>query len=334
MFTKVYSKIKKFMKDNYKELLIYLILLLLLTFRLPYYIYIGGGLIDLDKRIELKSNEKGSYNLAYVREMHATIPTYLLSFLIKTWNLESVDEYKYDKNESIKDIEKREKLYLEEANNNAIINAYKLAGKYINIKDSSYKVIYIDPKSDTDIKIGDKLISVNDVSIKNNTEYKEYLNKLSLDDNLKVKVERNNKEIDCYAKLRKLNKEKVIGLYLVNMFDYEIEPKLNLNFKWNESGPSGGFMLSLAIYDRLVSEDLTKGRKIVGTGTIDINGNVGEIGGVKYKLMGAESNNADIFFVPKNNYQEAIDTKKKFNYKIKVISVDTLQDAINYLENN
>ena len=152
--------------------------------------------------------------------------------------------------------------------------------------------------------------------------------------NLSVKVERNGKIIDCYAKLIEFNGEKAIGLYLVNIYDYEIIPKINLNFKSNESGPSGGFMLSLAIYDRLVNDDLTKGRKIVGTGTIDINGKVGEIGGVKYKLMGAVSNNADIFFVPKENYEEAIKIKKEYNYKINIVSVETLEDAINYLKDN
>lgn len=71
---------------------------------------------------------------------------------------------------------------------------------------------------------------------------------------------------------------------------------------------------------------------INGAGTIDIDSNVGEIGGVKYKLMGAFSNKADIFFVPKDNYEEAVKVKKKFNYKIKVVSVDTFEDAINYLK--
>lgn len=334
MFTKIYDSIKNFIKDNYKELIFFIVLLIVLTFRLPYYIYIGGGTIDLEKRIELESNEKGSYNLAYVKQINATIPTYLLSLIIDKWDTEKVSSYKISDSETAKDIDKREKLYLEEANSNAIINAYTLAGKKVDIKSNEYKVIYVDPESDTDIKIGDTLVSVNGVSVSNNQEYHEYLDTLKVGDNLDVKVLRNKKEVSCYAKLKEINDEKVIGLYLVNVYDFEVEPEIELKFKWNESGPSGGFMLALAIYDRLIPEDLTKGRKIVGTGTINSEGKVGEIGGVKYKLMGAVKNKADIFFVPKDNYQEAIDTKKKYNYNIEVISVDTLQDAITYLEEN
>ena len=80
---------------------------------------------------------------------------------------------------------------------------------------------------------------------------------------------------------------------------YDINREIKMDFSKSEGGPSGGFMMSLAIYSKLV-EDLTDGRKIVGTGTIDSNGNVGEIGGVKYKIMGAVKNKADVFFVPEN----------------------------------
>ncbi len=334
MFNKIYEKIKKFIKENYKEILIYLVLLIVLTYHLPYYIFVGGGTIDLEKRIELKSNEEGSYNLAYVKQINATIPTYLLSFILPKWELEKVSSYTVDDSETLSDVNNRERLYLEEANSNAIINAYKLAGKKIDIKSNDYKVIYVSEDSDTNIKIGDTLVSVNGVSLNNNTEYKEYLSTLKVGEKLDVKVKRNDKEVNCYAKLIEVDNEKVIGLYLVNIYDYEVEPEIELKFKSNESGPSGGFMLSLAIYDRLISEDLTKGRKIVGTGTIDAVGNVGEIGGVKYKLMGAVHDKADIFFVPKENYQEAIDTKKKYNYKINVVKVEKLEDAIKYLQEN
>ena len=332
MITKVYENIKKFIIENYKSIIIYLIIFVICIIRLPYFIYISGGTIDLKKRIELNGLENGSYNLAYVKQIHATIPTYLLSYLIKSWDLESINDSKFDESESAKEIDKREKLYLEEANNNAIINAYKLANKKINIKNSSYKVIYISEESETNIEIGDELISVNNIKITNNKEYKEYLKTLNIGDKLKVVVKRNNNEIECYAKLKKIKNEKIIGLYLVNTYDYEVEPKIKLNFHSNESGPSGGFMLSLAIYDRLIDDDLAKGRKIVGTGTIDIDGNVGEIGGVKYKLMGAVKDKADIFFVPKDNYDEARKVKNEFNYNIKIVSVEKLKDAIDYLK--
>ena len=109
--------------------------------------------------------------------------------------------------------------------------------------------------------------------------------------------------------------------------------KITYNFKKRETGPSGGLTIALDIYNHLVEEDITKGYKIVGTGTIDKNGLVGEIGGVKYKLQGAVKDNADIFIVPKENYEEAITEKNKHNYKINIISVSTFDEAIEKLKN-
>ena len=129
-----------------------------------------------------------------------------------------------------------------------------------------------------------------------------------------------------------IDNEKKAGLYLIKLFDYDTEKQVKLKFKDSEGGPSGGFMTSLAIYTKLTNIDLLKGRKIVGTGTIDSNGLVGEIGGVKYKLKGAVKNNADIFFVPEGNYDEAVKIKKEKNYSIEIVKVKRLHDAIEYLE--
>ena len=93
-------------------------------------------------------------------------------------------------------------------------------------------------------------------------------------------------------------------------------------------------MEALDIYNKITKKDLTKGFKIAGTGEIDKDGNIGTIGGVKYKLLGAEKSNADIFLVPKGeNYKTCLKVKKEKNLKIKVVSVSTLKEAISVLEN-
>ena len=65
-----------------------------------------------------------------------------------------------------------------------------------------------------------------------------------------------------------------------------------------------------------------------------MEGNVGEIGGIKYKIMGAVKNKMDIILVPSANYKEAMKVKKEKNYKIKIVEVKTFQDAIKYLKEN
>ena len=89
----------------------------------------------------------------------------------------------------------------------------------------------------------------------------------------------------------------------------------------------------MSIYDSLVKEDITNGLTIVGTGTIDLEGNIGSIGGVEYKLKSAVKNDADLFIVPNDeNYKEALKIKEENNYDIEILGVSTFDEVINYLE--
>lgn len=76
-------------------------------------------------------------------------------------------------------------------------------------------------------------------------------------------------------------------MVVVTDYDYDLDPAITLKFKQSESGSSGGMMLTLSIYENITSEDLIKGKSIAGTGTIEKDGTIGEIGGVKYKIIGA-----------------------------------------------
>ena len=116
------------------------------------------------------------------------------------------------------------------------------------------------------------------------------------------------------------------------MDTYKTDPKVNIKFKSSESGPSGGLITTLEIYNQLTKKDITKGRKIAGTGTIESDGSIGEIGGVEYKILGASEDKVDLFLVPEGNYKDALKYKKKHNLKIKLIKVKNIEDALNKLK--
>ena len=333
MINKIYEKIITFIKEEYKYIIFLSIILFLGFFHLPYNIYVGGGIINLEKRLEVENETEtnGSLNLAYVKTIRATIPTYLLSYAFD-WERESIEATKLDENDNVKDIWLREQLYLEEANSNAIISAFKLSEDDIIINKELLKVLYIDKDSDTDLKTGDIIVKINDITLKEFSDIKEIIKDNNIGDKISVTYLRDDKEYNGYFILREIDGEKKAGLYLIKLYDYETKRQVKLKFNSSEGGPSGGFITSLAIYSRLINEDIIKGRKIVGTGTIDVNGNIGEIGGVKYKLAGAVKNKADIFFVPEGNYIEALKVKEEKGYDIDLVMVKTLSDAINYLE--
>jgi PDZ domain-containing protein len=94
-------------------------------------------------------------------------------------------------------------------------------------------------------------------------------------------------------------------------------------------GPSAGLMLALGIIDKLKPEDLTGGRIIAGTGTIDPAGTVGPIGGVPQKIIGAKNAGATIFLTPKANCAEAVANAKP---GLELVEVDTLDTALAALD--
>lgn len=96
----------------------------------------------------------------------------------------------------------------------------------------------------------------------------------------------------------------------------------------NIGGPSAGMMFTLEIINQLTEQDLTGGERIAGTGTIDRDGRVGGIGGVKQKVYGAIDAGAAVVLVPASNYDDALEAADD---KIVVVRVETIDDALAYL---
>jgi PDZ domain-containing protein len=93
-------------------------------------------------------------------------------------------------------------------------------------------------------------------------------------------------------------------------------------------GPSAGLMLTLGILDLVGDDDLTAGAVIAGTGTIDVDGKVGPIGGIPLKMVAAQEIGAELFLVPEGNCAEAAAAADP---GFPLAKVGTLDDALDAL---
>ena len=305
---------------------------MLFMIELPYSIYTPGGAVNLNERIIIDDeyDTKGSFNMAYVSMVKGSIPFILMSKVFPDWDIVRKEDITIE-NESMDELLAREKLYMQESIDNAVINAYKKAGKEISITKYNNNISYIASNAKTDLKIGDNIINVNGVDINSFTDLKNIIEGLEENTKVKIKIIRNNKEKEAYAITYKTEDGIKIGVSLITTYEYCTNQDVDVKSKSSEAGSSGGLMMSLTIYNKLVEEDITKGKKIVGTGTIDVDGNVGVIGGVKYKLIGAVKNKADIFICPEDNYEEAISVAKEKGYNIKIISAKSFDEVLTKL---
>ncbi len=93
-------------------------------------------------------------------------------------------------------------------------------------------------------------------------------------------------------------------------------------------GPSAGLAFVLDLMNQLAPQlDLLGGLRVACTGTVDARGRVGRVGGVALKVWAAQRARADVFVVPRSNYQDALDA----GADIKIVPVDTVDEAVDLL---
>lgn len=324
------KKIKNSFKEIFFFLLPFLIVLLFLI-PVPYYIDAGGGVIKLDNKISIDGEkENGFYGALYVREAKGNVLTYLLSYVVPSFDRVKIEKVLIDEDKQSYDY--REKLFFTSSLDNATKIAFEKAGKKVKVSSSKFYIIYIDKAAKVELKSGDEIIKIDGKSF---TTYDEMLNLLNKNkESVFITVVRDDKEIITKNYFIDFEGSKKLGIVISNEIKYTSDPKVEFNFKGKEAGSSGGLMIALSIYDKLMDYDITKGKKITGTGSIDLDGNVEAVSGIKYKLMAAKNSKADIVFVPFDNYEEAKEIYEEKNYTFDLVPVKTFEEAVNYLNNH
>ena len=113
----------------------------------------------------------------------------------------------------------------------------------------------------------------------------------------------------------------ILGIRIAPTFHPPFQVTIRID---NVGGPSAGTMFALGIIDLLTPGDLTGNRQIAGTGTIDVDGSVGPIGGIRQKLNGARGAGAEWFLAPSENCSEVVGHVPD---GLHVVRISTLHDA-------
>jgi PDZ domain-containing protein len=118
--------------------------------------------------------------------------------------------------------------------------------------------------------------------------------------------------------------EPLLGINLIDGFPIDVAISSG-----DVGGPSAGMMWALGLYELLTPGDLTGGRTIAGTGTIDLHGRVGPIGDIADKALAARRAGADVFLVPRADLGglDGVDTGE-----MEVVPVSSFAEALRFLE--
>ncbi|WP_195331990.1 SepM family pheromone-processing serine protease [Weissella cibaria] len=329
-----------------------ILMLLVLVCPLPLYAETPGEADDLSHYIKVdgkKPKLDGQFMITAVYMSQVNGIGAIMAWLDPTASL--MTSYEANGGGSSADNVAINKIYMDSAVNEAKATAYKAAK--IPYK-RSFNGIYVMAVQDNSnfkkaLKVGDTITSVDNHHFKSAKGFQDYIRSNKVGSKLTISYERNKKAKQATGKsvaLAGTKKLPGIGIALTDDVSVSSARKVSANMG-DIGGPSGGLMFSLEMYDALSNQNLAAGRKIAGTGTIDKDGNVGEIGGIDKKVIVAHEAGAKIFFAPYlkptksnlalesdglTNYQLAVKTAKKYAPNMKIVPVKTFTEAVNYLQ--
>jgi PDZ domain-containing protein len=230
------------------------------------------------------------------------------------------------------DEEYRERVLaqMDDSQNRAITVALASLGFEMVPNDVIVIEIIAELPADGVLEPGDSINMVNGVEIVRASDVPEALDGLAPEENVALGITRDGSEMQVSLELAARDDDPdapIMGIVVREL----TEPPFPVGIEaGNVGGPSAGMMHALAIVDTLTPGELTKGNVIAGTGTIEYDGTIGSIGGVRQKVTGAEAAGASVILVPQGNYEEALTAERD---SIEIVPIATLEEAIAYLEN-
>lgn len=330
---------------RYGMIIALIVLMLVGTFLpLPYYIYRPGTAEPLNEVVAVSDRDEqsdtGDFHLVTVKGGQATPIQLLLaqfSDYQDVYDLEDVFPEGYDRDDYMRE----QLLVMENSQQAATLVAFELADVDYTINyEGVYVVNVLDGMPAADVlEMGDKILEVNGEKIKDADHLISIVDGYNLGEALTFTVKREEETFDVSIELVPFPDqpdEYGIGIQLVTNREVSLSREVEF-YSGDIGGPSAGLMLTLELYDQLTEGDLTQGKKIAGTGEVDYDGNVGRIGGVDKKVVAADEEGCEIFFVPNengredSNYQIAKQTKEAIGSDMKIVPVDTVSEALDFL---
>jgi Lon-like protease len=154
------------------------------------------------------------------------------------------------------------------------------------------------------LEVGDRILAVDGRPVSTPQDVVDAVAPVAPGQTIVVRVQRPAGPLDVpvVAGTRPEGGRGYLGVVPSNQVDSPAEITISLG---DVGGPSAGLVFATAIVDRLTPGDLTGGRTVAGTGTIDATGRVGPIGGIRFKMDAARQDGATAFLVPAGNCDEA-----------------------------
>lgn len=213
--------------------------------------------------------------------------------------------------------------------------ALERAGFVVKVDPSGAVITNFDPTypSAEVLVPGDTVVGADGIPVKTTDDLVAAIAKHSPGDMIGLKVQRfgDGETIEVKAELAENPQEAgkaQLGVSLESRPSFEFPITVTID-SGDVGGPSAGLAFTLAILDRLIPGNLTGDASVAVTGTVDVKGNVGPVGGVVQKTEAAVSAGATVFLVPPDEFADATRASRG---RLEVRQVSNLDEALDALE--
>ncbi len=213
----------------------------------------------------------------------------------------------------------------------AITVALESLGRDVEVTPAGVEVTVVVPGAPADgvLQVGDVIVGVNGEDVATRDELLKAFEAVEPGEDVDLVVVRGDERVELTVGTREAEDEAgraVMGVGVQNSEDFHFPLDIKID-AGGIGGPSAGLAFALDIVDELGDDDISRGRTIVATGELALDGTVHEIGGVEQKAIWAKEAGADIFLVPDGNYEAARNAVDGLT----VIPVSTFDEALSAL---
>ncbi len=318
-----------------------------------YVVYLPGPTEEIGEMVETDTGGKGegAFLLTAVYQSYPDLFSYLMLRFDPYAEFHKREEVFYE-GETEEQYHSRQQINMLGSQNHAILAVYEELGIPYRYEDQGLYVqsVIADYPAAEVLQLWDRIEAIDGQAVTRFEDLKQHLSTKKEGDLAAVTFLRGNVRYTEEIELRRLpsseGEEAEVGLGVSLLVMRSVEPedeRYRVKISTEDiGGPSAGLMFALEIYNRFVPEDISRGYRIAGTGEISPEGDVGVIGGIRHKVIGADRDGADIFLAPADyidekrglhieNYSEAVRTAEEIGSNMQIVEVRTLSDALEYL---
>jgi Lon-like protease len=233
----------------------------------------------------------------------------------------------YPDEQDSSEIDRENAALMDRSKETATVVALREVG--YDIEPSGVEVIQVVSGAPADGKLrpGDKIAEVDGRAVDSTEAVRKAITRHEVGERVRFRVDRAKAEKTVAVAAEEVDGEPRVGILLRDLFP-ELPVKVTIETENNIGGPSAGLMFTLSIIDKLTAEDLTAGRRIAGTGAIDLDGAVGAVGGVAEKLIAVDRQGVSTFLIPAENCDSV---RGRVPNGLRLVKVSTIKEALRFL---